>query len=84
METHPGRGHGRPRDSTRHGLTVITYEQFRTGLTFGEVRRMLWIANPDRRTWRQKSRGVVLGFWRQLKLAMWNEFCNRNPDLVTE
>jgi len=52
----------------------MTYEQFRTGLTFAEVRAMLWSHDPDPRTWRYKRRRTVLGFWRQLKLQMWEQY----------
>lgn len=48
------------------------YGRFRTGLTFGDVRAMLWSSDPDPATWRHKSRGVVLGMWRGIKLAMWS------------
>ena len=51
----------------------MTYEKFRTGATFGEVAQMLWVDNPDPSTWRQKTRHTVLGFWRELKLRMWDE-----------
>jgi hypothetical protein len=45
----------------------------RTGLTFAEVFQLLWSWNDDRRTWRQKSRGTVLGRWHQLKRELWEE-----------
>jgi len=51
-----------------------TYETFRTGLTFREVRRMLWVDNPDPRTWRYARRRTVLGFWRQLKQQLWAQY----------
>lgn len=62
----------------------ITYAQFKTGLTFTDVRRMLWTGGDAPDKWRQKRRGSVLGFWRQLKQDMWAEFCARNPELVAE
>lgn len=48
------------------------YEDFRTGLRFRDVRRMLWdIPDRDRPGWwRQKRRSSVLGFWRELKISM--------------
>lgn len=55
-------------------LRPMRYEDFRTGLTFSDVRRMLWVDNPDPSTWRHKSRGVVLGYWRSLKLQMWDTY----------
>jgi hypothetical protein len=51
-----------------------TYETFRTGLTFREVRRVLWVNNDDRSTWRYKRRRTVLGFWHQLKLQLWAQY----------
>ena len=45
----------------------LTYEQFRTGLTFGAVRGMLF-GRPYRR------RRTVLGYWRQLKQEMYREY----------
>lgn len=49
----------------------MTYEDFRTGLTFSDVREMMYVSNDDPKTWRQKRRGSVLGFWREIKLSMW-------------
>jgi len=49
------------------------YDRFRTGLTFDEVRRMLWSSSEDSKDWRYRRRGTVLGFWHQLKLALWME-----------
>jgi hypothetical protein len=49
------------------------YDRFRTGLTYNDVRQMLWSSNDDSSTWRHKRRGTVLGFWHQLKLALWLE-----------
>ena len=55
----------------RHNLPG--FDQLKTGLTFGEVRQMLWSADPDPSTWRRKSRGCVLGLWHRLKLEMYQE-----------
>lgn len=54
----------------------MTYDQFRTGLTFRDVYRMLW-------TRKYKRRRGVLGYWRQLKLEMWEEFQRRETMLQT-
>lgn len=48
-----------------------TYESHRTGLTFGEVRRMMFVSHEDPTLWRQKRRRGVLGFWRELKIHSW-------------
>lgn len=50
---------------------VIPYKAFRTGLTYNDVFRMLWSHSEDASTWRHKSRGSVLGKWRQIKLEMY-------------
>lgn len=47
------------------------YHEFRTGLTFAEVRRMMFTGDPDPTTWRQKRRRCVLGFWHELKQQFW-------------
>jgi hypothetical protein len=52
----------------------VTYDEFRTGLTFAEVRRMLWVGSDDPRDWRYKRRHTVLGFWHQLKLQLWAQY----------
>jgi len=58
----------------------VTYDEFRTGLTYEAVWRMLWVANPDPSTWVRKGRGAVLSFWRGLKQQMWEEFYARGID----
>jgi len=50
-----------------------TYDAFRTGETFASVRRLMR-DQPDRDgrwKWRQKRRSSVLGYWHELKLALW-------------
>jgi hypothetical protein len=51
-----------------------TYEEHRTGLTFGDVRRMMFDqVDPNRPGWyRQKRRRSVLGYWRELKMHLWH------------
>jgi len=49
----------------------ITYQEFRTGLDYAEVRAMFWSPNPDPSTWRYKRRATVLGKWHQIKQEMW-------------
>jgi hypothetical protein len=51
-----------------------TYEDFRLGMSFGEVRRMMWDQEDRNRPgwWRQKRRSGVLGFARELKLHAWD------------
>lgn len=52
------------------GPAPVTYEAFRTGLTFGDVYRMLW-----GRRW--KRRRTVLGKWREIKVQMYAEYLRR-------
>lgn len=51
-----------------------TYDTFRLGMTFTEVRRMLWDQEDPNRPgwWRQKRRSSVLGLARELKLHAWD------------
>lgn len=49
------------------------YKTFRTGLTFKEVRRLLWSYSEDRKTWRSITRHTVLGKWQELKIGMFME-----------
>jgi hypothetical protein len=60
----------------------MTYEDFRTGLTFRDVRQMLWVASSDSSKWRHKRRNTVLGHWRAIKLAMWREHERREDELT--
>lgn len=55
----------------------VDYEDFRTGLTFGTVRQMLWVGSDDPKDWRYKRRGTVLGFWHQIKLQLYAEYEDR-------
>lgn len=50
-----------------------TYGELKTGLTFSDVRGMLWSGNPDPSTWKNKGRHTVLGLWHQIKVSMWKE-----------
>lgn len=50
----------------------ISYQDFRTGLTFAVVRAMMFTGSSDVSQWRQKGRHSVLGFWHELKLQAWH------------
>jgi hypothetical protein len=63
--------------------TPVPYEAFRTGLTFREVRAMLWSPSDDPRQWRQKRRSSVLGKWREIKLELYDQYVGR-LDLVAD
>ena len=56
---------------------LVSYDEFRTGLTFAEVRQMLWVASDNPEDWRYKRRHTVLGYWRQLKQKMYDDYCER-------
>lgn len=51
----------------------LTYQDFRTGLTYSEVWLQFWSGDPDPSTWRNKRRHTVLGRWHQIKEDMWKE-----------
>ena len=50
-------------------VAVVSYKDFRTGLTYREVYHLIF-----GRKW--KRRAGVLGKWRELKLAMYREYLN--------
>jgi hypothetical protein len=43
------------------------YCALRTGMTYREVRQIM---DPDR--WKGRRRSSVLGYWRQIKLQLWD------------
>jgi hypothetical protein len=49
----------------------IRYQDFRTGLSFAEVRAMMFVGSDDSSCWRHKRRRSVLGFWHELKRQQW-------------
>lgn len=64
-----------------------TYEEHRTGLTFRDVRRMMFDQDDPNRQgwWRQKRRRSVLGFWRELKIHMWDQmhgYCTQMQEVA--
>ena len=62
----------------------LSYEAFRTGLTFREVRRMLWVHSDDPRDWKYKRRKTVLGLWRSIKLGLWDRYLAESEGGVNE
>jgi len=64
----------RPRRDPPRCVCGATYKDFRLGMTFREVRQMLWNQeDPNRPGWfRQKRRSSVLGYARELKLHAWD------------
>jgi hypothetical protein len=53
----------------KHGLPG--YDSLRTGLSYQEVYDQLKDYSDDPKDWRYKSRGVVLGYWHQLKMELY-------------
>ncbi len=56
----------------------MTYETFRTGLTFADVREMMMVGSDDPSKWRYKRRRSVLGFWHQIKQQMWQTYLHES------
>ena len=59
---------------TRPTAPTLPYSEFRTGLSFEEVRRMLWTPSENPRDWRYKRRATVLGLWHQLKEQLYGRY----------
>jgi hypothetical protein len=57
----------KPRKLRRARARRLPYAEFRTGLTFREVYHMIW-----NRPW--KRRHGVLGKWREIKQAMYQQY----------
>lgn len=51
----------------------LTYEEFRTGLSYAAVYSTLWVDNPETSMWRYKRRHTVLGVWKAIKRLMWRD-----------
>lgn len=52
-------------------MEPISYKDFRTNLTFFDVRQMLWSYSENYKDWKHVSRHTVLGKWHELKLKMY-------------
>jgi hypothetical protein len=48
-----------------------SYDEYRTGMSFAQVKELMWNASEDPRDWRWRGRRAVLGLWRELKLGFW-------------
>ena len=62
----------------------LPYDDFRTGMTFKEVRSLFWVEDEDPAAWKYKRRHTVLGKWRQIKLELFSEhinYCERETSL---
>ena len=61
----------------------IGYGAFRTGETFASVQVSMLTPSSDPSTWRNRRRNGVLGYWRELKRALWCDHqmtCNPKED----
>lgn len=63
-----------PSDNSPTCVCGATYAEFRLGMSFADVRQMLWDQeDPNRPGWfRQKRRNSILGYCRELKLHAWD------------
>lgn len=52
------------------------YSVFRTGFTFRDVYQMLWLEVEQNKR-RHITRHTVLGKWREIKLKMYEEYCEQ-------
>lgn len=46
------------------------YDDFRTNEDFASVRQSMFSHDPDPKTWRYRTRRMVLGAWHELKLRL--------------
>lgn len=53
----------------------LRYSDFRTGLTFADVKASMWTASTDPEDWVYRTRSGVLGRWRQIKQEMFRDHC---------
>lgn len=49
----------------------ITYKEFRTGMTFAEVKAEMYVSSEDSDDWVYKRRRCVLRRWRKIKIVLW-------------
>lgn len=60
-----------PKRTPRPCACGAHYDDFRTGETFRSVRRLMRDdPHPETGGWRSKRRRGVLGYWRELKIRM--------------
>lgn len=50
---------------------ALRYKDFRTGLTFKDVKALFWTLSDDPADWKYCRRHTVLGKWHQIKKEMW-------------
>jgi len=62
----------------------MTYDDMKTGMTYGEVFSGLWVESPDPTAWRYKRRHTVLGTWRMIKQYQWREHLRTCAEIQKE
>lgn len=63
----------------------IDYRDFTTGMTFADVRQLLWTGDDRPENWRYKRRHTVLGKWKQIKEEFWDQHqktCDGSGDKI--
>ncbi len=51
----------------------LTYDRFRTGLTYADIQDQFWRPEEEPSKWVNKSRHTYLGRWHEIKLKMWEQ-----------
>ncbi len=49
----------------------ITYKEFRTGMTFADVKAEMYVSSEDSKDWVYKRKRCVLRRWRKIKRELW-------------
>lgn len=60
---------------------MLSYGEFRTGLTFLDVRQCLHVYSDNYKDWRHVTRHTVLGKWREIKLKMYAQYVKENEEV---
>lgn len=56
------------------------FDAFRTGLTFADVKQLMYVGEADPTLWRNKSRRAVLGHWHEIKRDLWDQAHGHCPE----
>lgn len=62
----------------------LSYVDFKTGLTFAEVKSDMYVASEDPGDWVYKRRRCVLRRWHKIKRIMWDIHLKECNDKVIE
>lgn len=64
----------------------MVYNDFRTGMTFADVKADMYVVSENSDDWVYKRRGCVLRRWRKIKKIMWEYHiseCKPSKDVST-